>query len=331
MYEGQPFKLSSVLPRGMSTDDFYITLMGVLALGCVLAIGISFANYNPMTAKVKAIKERRRSLKMDAIGPKKRKSPEVSVNFMRSVVTRFSLLKKNQMGKTEALLIEAGFRSRDAIYILTFFNLLAPIVLGMIGFLYMQVLPQGDGTIRTIALRYLWPVMGMYIGLKLPTYYVKSVRKKRYNNIQKALSDTLDLMTICAEAGLSLAVMLDRVSRELAMTYPEISQELLMTSIEIGFLPDRNKALSNLAERCTLQEVRGIVSVLIQTEKYGTPIAQALRVLSAEFRQTRMLRAEQKAARLPALMTVPMILFILPTLFIIIIAPAAVKVMDLMK
>ena len=109
--------------------------------------------------------------------------------------------------------------------------------------------------------------------------------------------------------------MLDRVSRELAMTYPEMAQELSMTSIEIGFLPDRNKALSNLAERCTLPEVRGIVSVLIQTEKYGTPIAQALRVLSAEFRQSRMLRAEQKAARLPALMTVPMILFILPVLF----------------
>ncbi len=134
-------------------------------------------------------------------------------------------------------------------------------------------------------------------------------------------------MTICAEAGLSLATMLDRVSRELAIAYPEIAEEMAMTSVEIGFLPDRNQALSNLAERCTLREVRGIVSVFIQTEKYGTPIAQALRVLSAEFRQARMLRAEQKAARLPALMTVPMIVFILPTLFIVILAPAIVKLL----
>ena len=156
-------------------------------------------------------------------------------------------------------------------------------------------------------------------------------RKKRYHNILKSLPDVLDLMTICAEAGLSLVSMLERVSRELAMTYPEMSEELSLTSIEIGFLPDRNKALSNLAERCTLRELRGMVSVFIQTEKYGTPIAQALRVLSAEFRQARMLKAEAKAARLPALMTIPMILCILPTLFIVILAPAIVKLMDTIK
>ena len=106
------------------------------------------------------------------------------------------------------------------------------------------------------------------------------------------------------------------------------AEELAMTSVEIGFLPDRNKALSNLAYRCQLPEIRGITSVLIQTEKYGTPIAQALRVLSAEFRQARMLRAEEKAAKLPALMTIPMIVFILPTLFIVIISPAIIKLMD---
>ena len=166
------------------------------------------------------------------------------------------------------------------------------------------------------------------MGLKLPSFYVLRVRKKRYKAIQKSLPDVLDLMTICAEAGLSLAAMLDRVARELGISYPEIAQEIAMTSIEIGFLPDRNKALTNLSERVALAEVRGMVSVLIQTEKYGTPIAQALRVLSAEFRTARMLRAEEKAAKLPALMTIPMILFILPTLFIVIIAPAAVKLMD---
>jgi tight adherence protein C len=137
----------------------------------------------------------------------------------------------------------------------------------------------------------------------------------------------LDLMTISAEAGLSLAAMLDRVSRELGISYPEMAEELTLTSMEIGFLPDRNQALLNLAKRCTLPEVRGIVSVLIQTEKYGTPIAQALRVLSAEFRQARMLRAEHKAAKLPAMMTIPMILFILPTLFIVIISPAIIKLL----
>jgi tight adherence protein C len=154
-----------------------------------------------------------------------------------------------------------------------------------------------------------------------------NARTKRYAVIQKGLPDGLDLMMICAEAGLSLSASLDRVSRELNLPYPELAEELGTTSIELGFLPDRKKALTNLAERVNMQEVRGIVSVLIQTEKYGTPISQALRVLSAEFRTQRMLRAEQKAARLPAIMTVPMIVFILPTLFVVIIAPAVIKLL----
>ena len=180
---------------------------------------------------------------------------------------------------------------------------------------------------RWYLFNYVWPVLGAYIGLKLPVWYVRYARKKRYHSIRKSLPDVLDLMTICAEAGLSLSASLDRVSRELIIAYPEMAEELTMTSLEMSFLPDRNKALTNMSERCQMPEVRGIVSVLIQTEKYGTPIAQALRVLSTEFRQTRMLNAEQKAARLPALMTVPMIIFILPTLFIVIIAPAIIKLM----
>ena len=331
MYEGQPFQLSSALPNGVSVDDFYTGVAAVVGCVCLAAIGYSFSSRNPMMAKIKAIQERRLYLQNDSRAPKKRKKPETSVNFMRAVVTRLQLIQKNQVGKTQALLIEAGFRSKDAIYILAFFNLILPIVLGVAGFVYMQMNSANYITFRSQILGYAWPLSGAYIGLKLPGFYVGRVRKKRYDKIRKALSDMLDLMTICAEAGLSLATMLDRVARELAITYPEISQELLMTSIEIGFLPDRNKALSNLAERCNMQEVRGITSVLIQTEKYGTPIAQALRVLSAEFRQARMLRAEQKAARLPALMTVPMILFILPTLFIVIIAPVAVRLSDVFK
>ncbi len=155
-----------------------------------------------------------------------------------------------------------------------------------------------------------------------------NARGKRYGDMQKALSDTLDLLLICAEAGLSLAAALERVSRELGLAYPVMAEELGITSVELGFLPDRKKALQNLAERNDMQEIRGIVSVLIQTEKYGTPISQALRVLSAEFRTQRMLRAEQKAARLPAIMTEPMNVFILPTLLVIVLSPAIIKLMD---
>ena len=325
MYAGQPLDITQLLPSWISADDFYVGLTGVTAFVCVWAIGVSFSQRDNMSGKIKAIQERRKLLQSEAVGPKKRKKPEASMNVIRKVVTGLQLIKKSQLGKAESRMIEAGFRSKDAIYVLAFFNLVLPIVLGLLGFVVMGL---HDVAPKWKVFNYIWPVAGAYFGLKLPGIYVGRCRKKRYHAIRKALPDVLDLMTICAEAGLSLAAMLDRVSRELRIAYPEMSEELTLTSIEIGFLPDRNQALTNLAKRCTLPEVRGIVSVLIQTEKYGTPIAQALRVLSSEFRQQRMLRAEQKAARLPALMTVPMILCILPTLFIVIIAPAVVKLLD---
>ncbi|MBY0354734.1 MAG: type II secretion system F family protein, partial [Rickettsiales bacterium] len=172
-------------------------------------------------------------------------------------------------------------------------------------------------------------VLGLsYLSARLPELIVSNTKAKRHNSLRKGLPDALDLMMICAEAGLSLTAALDRVSRELSRVSPELAEEFGITSVELGFLPDRATALKHLAERTELKEIRGFVNVIAQTEKYGTPIAQALRVLAKEYRTERMLRAEQKAARLPALMTVPMIVFILPTLFVIVMAPAVISMMD---
>ena len=121
---------------------------------------------------------------------------------------------------------------------------------------------------------------------------------------------------------------MNRVAEELAISAPELADELALTSVELNFLPERRMALANFARRVDLPAIRGVVNTLIQTEKYGTPLAQSLRVLSAEFREQRMLRAEEKAARLPATLTVPMILFILPTLFIVLVGPAMIDVYD---
>jgi tight adherence protein C len=133
---------------------------------------------------------------------------------------------------------------------------------------------------------------------------------------------------ICAEAGLSLDATLIRVSRELEGTWPELAEEFGITAAELTFLPDRRQAFENLANRTDMNSIRGVVNTLTQTAKFGTPLAQSLRVLAAEFRDARMFRAEEKAARLPALMTVPMILFILPTLFIVLLGPAGINIVD---
>ena len=129
-------------------------------------------------------------------------------------------------------------------------------------------------------------------------------------------------------AGLTVDAAFNRVARELGRAYPELGDEFALTAIELSFLSERRQAFENLAARVNLDAVKGVTTTMIQTERYGTPLASALRVLSAEFRNERMMRAEEKAARLPAIMTVPLILFILPVLFVVILGPAACSIAD---
>jgi tight adherence protein C len=165
-------------------------------------------------------------------------------------------------------------------------------------------------------------------GYKGPELFLKNKAGKRTTEIRKGLPDALDLLVICAEAGLTVDASFQRVAKELGRAYPELGDEFALTAIELSFLTERRQAFENLAYRVDLDAVRGVVTTMIQTERYGTPLASALRVLSAEFRNERMMRAEEKAARLPAIMTVPLILFILPVLFIVILGPAACSIAD---
>ncbi len=319
--------MTSFLP-GLEADDVYFLLAALMALAVLFFLTKSFLYHNKFAVRVKALEERRAHLKAQITAPRKRakkNTQRTGIALIRAVVNKMNLLQKSQVGRINRLLISAAYRSKDAIFIFAFFQLVCPIVAFALGLIFLDI----DFSNLMASKRNIFIfVGGIYMGLKLPSVIVTNAKQKRYYAIQKALSDTLDLLMICSEAGLSLAAALDRVARELANTYPEMADELSITSIELGFLPDRKKALGNLAERVDMAEIRGIVGVLIQTEKYGTPIAQALRVLAAEFREQRMLRAEQKAARLPAIMTLPMIVFILPTLFIVVLSPAIIRSID---
>jgi len=221
--------------------------------------------------------------------------------------------------------MRAGWRSKDAIIRYFFAKLALPFAFGAITAVLLYALnlyglsPMGK----------LGASLGSVIfGAYLPDLIVRNMAQKRSDNIRKALPDGLDLMVICAEAGLSLDATLMRVSQEMEEAAPELADELSLTGLELGFLPDRRKALQNLAVRVDLQAVRGVANTLIQAERYGTPLAQSLRVMSAESRHDRIMKAEEKAARLPALLTVPMIVFILPPLFIVLLGRAILKVID---
>jgi tight adherence protein C len=236
------------------------------------------------------------------------------------------MLQDDQVKKTQQRLMQAGIRTKDLAFFIIFARFVLPVVIGIaavVGLYFMNYFPDWSWFRRYAT------VAGLIVGAyKAPDIWLKNKVTKRSHAIRKGLPDALDLLVICAEAGLTVDAAFGRVSRELGKAYPELGDEFGLTAIELGFLNERRNAFENLANRVDLEAVRGVVTTMIQTEKYGTPLASALRVLSAEFRHQRMMRAEEKAARLPAIMTVPLILFILPTLFVVILGPASCSIND---
>ena len=228
--------------------------------------------------------------------------------------------------KTQVKLMQAGIRSKDWAVAVIFGRLMLPIVFG--GIMLFVVYGTDTFAAWTPLKRYGLVAITFVLSYKAPDIYLKNKITKRSDAIRKGLPDALDLLVICAEAGLTVDAAFHRVAKELGRAYPELGDEFTLTAIELGFLTERRQAFENLATRVDLDAVRGVITTMIQTEKYGTPLASALRVLSGEFRNERMMRAEEKAARLPAIMTIPLILFILPTLFIVILGPAACSISD---
>ena len=330
MEKGHPLQLKAVAASaGISTEEMLIVvsllLLAVIAWPVIRSM-MGHSSYGP---RMRAIVERRAELKGEITKARRRKKKNNvgTMNVMRNVVAQLKLLQQHQVDVLQKKLIQAGYRSKDAIIVFAFAKLVMPFVGLAIG-VFTSGIDWGHPFYTDQAVGWIILLGCGYLGARMPEIVVTNSKQKRNAAIRKGLPDALDLMMICAEAGLSLTAALDRVARELGRVAPELAEEFALASVELGFLPDRATALKNLGERVDIKEVRGFVNVIAQTEKYGTPIAQALRVLSQEFRTERMLRAEQKAARLPALMTVPMIVFILPTLFIIVMAPAVIGVMD---
>ncbi len=306
-------------------------LSAVAALSIMLAIYVATTTRDPMTRRVKALNDRREQLKAGiTASTSKRRAKLVQKNEatdrIRELLSSLKMLQDSQLKVAQLKLMQAGIRSKDWGVAVIFGRLVLPIALG----LPMLYIVYGTDTFADWSpLKAYGLVAGTFIlSYKAPDIYLKNKITKRSDAIRKGLPDALDLLVICAEAGLTVDAAFNRVARELGRAYPELGEEFSLTAIELGFLTERRQAFENLAMRINLDAVKGVVTTMIQTEKYGTPLASALRVLSAEFRNERMMRAEEKAARLPAIMTVPLILFILPTLFVVILGPAACSISD---
>jgi tight adherence protein C len=306
-------------------------LAAVATFAVLVAIYAATTVRDPMAKRVKALNERREQLKAGIVAStNKRRKAITNRNEMadkvRDLLSSLKMLQESQVVKAQARLMQAGIRSKDLAFVVIFARLVLPVVIG--GFAIVLVYLIDYFPEWGVFKRYGLVAGTLILSYKAPDIWLKNKVTKRTHAIRKGLPDALDLLVICAEAGLTVDAAFGRVARELGKGYPELGDEFALTSIELGFLTDRRLAFENLAKRIDLDSVRGVVTTMIQTEKYGTPLASALRVLSAEFRNERMMRAEEKAARLPAIMTVPLILFILPVLFIVILGPASCSIHD---
>lgn len=275
------------------------------------------------TKRMRAIQAQQKALQDKSLKPNKHglNRPQL-MTIVNRVVAKLNVLRTREAEKVADDLAQAGIRNKEAVSIYFFLRLSLPAVFGGLAVMWLYVLGMTD--MEPLG-RMLCACSAVFGGTYAPKLYVSNIAQKRKKALQKALPDALDLMVVCAEAGLSLDMALKRVSKEMMGPNPEMAEELSLTAMELGFLPDRSDALKNLNKRTDMPSLRAVVGTLQQTERYGTPLAQSLRVLSTEFRTERMLKAEEKAAKLPATMTIPMILFIMPALFIVLLGPAIIQ------
>lgn len=305
-----------------------ILLASLAAFASVLAIALPLLARNRLASRLKAVTSRRQELsRAQRASLKGRRKSESRAALMRAVVNRLKLHQMLESKELKARLAMAGWRHRSAPLTYIFSRIAAPVVCFAVAICYVSTVLAHMALPTRLAIL----ICAVGAGVYLPAILVTNAIQKRQTAIGRAFPDALDLMVICVDSGLSIDAALSRTVEELGAAAPELTEELGLTGAELAFLTERRQAWTNLAERTGLGPVKSLATTLLQTDRYGTPVGQALRVLSDENRQTRMAAAEKKAAALPAKLTVPMILFFMPVLFMAIAGPAAIQVMELMR
>jgi len=252
-----------------------------------------------------------------------RQSPR---HYMKQVVDKFNLRKWVGQEEARAKLVQAGYRGQAPYVTYLFFRLVTPIVAFLAALAYMfLVLDFKQPPLVKVGLA----LGAAYLGMQLPYLLLKNQIARRQLSIQRAFPDALDLLLICVESGMSVETAFRKVSQEVGSQSVALAEEFMLTTAELSYLQDRRMAYENLGKRVDLEGVKSVCVALQQSERYGTPLSQTLRVMAQENRDMRMAEAEKKAAALPPKLTVPMVLFFLPVLFIVILGPAAIQVMKI--
>lgn len=321
------------ISRSLTDPSFMVALVVAIAVFVTMFTALPALGADPLKARMKSVALERDELRakqrarLAAEADRKRRGlrEQESVG-MRNIVERLDLRRALADEATLAKLKEAGFRGQNPLTKFLFFRLVLPFVflaLAVAYVFFLGGLPQQPPVMKMFVC-----IVAAYAGFYAPVLYVSNRATKRKASIQRAWPDALDLMLICVESGVSVEAAFRRVAEEIGGQSVELAEEFVLTNAELSFLQERKQAYDNLAARTGLESVKSVTQALTQAERYGTPVAHALRVLSAESRDMRMNEAEKKAAALPPKLTVPMILFFLPVLFAVILGPAGIQVSE---
>ncbi len=310
------------------TQLLAMLLAGVAAIATVLTLAMPLLVSDPLPKRMKAVavereKIRQRERERMARGGSLRQSPK---QYMQNAVERFQLNKWVGQEEAREKLTQAGYRGQAPYVTFLFFRMVMPIAALVISVLYVFFVLK---LTYPFTIKLAICLFATYLGMHMPMVFLKNKIQKRQLSIRRAFPDALDLLLICVESGMSIEAAFKKVSNEIGSQSIELAEELTLTTAELSYLPDRRQAYDNLAKRTDLEGVKSVCVALQQAERYGTPLAQTLRVLAQENRDMRMMEAEKKAASLPPKLTVPMILFFLPVLFIVILGPAGIRVMSM--
>jgi tight adherence protein C len=312
----------------LKVEVIFTILVGFAAFGTVVTVAAPYFENDKLQSRIKGVgaeRDRLRAQQKAQLAGDTRLRGAQGSGMIAQLVNVLNLRRVFQADESRDLLRQAGFRNDRQMTTFLALRVISPLALCAIAFIYSSTVlaDRVPPPMRMVA-----AIVGLVLGYYLPIIIVKNYVSKRQLSIKRAWSDALDLLLICVESGMALEPSLIRVAREIGSQSVPLAEEMTLTVAELSYLQDRRKALENLAKRTGLETVRSVVTSLIQSERYGTPLGTALRVLAQENRDSRMSEAERKAAALPPKLTVPMILFFLPVIFVVILAPAIITVMS---
>jgi tight adherence protein C len=311
--------------------DAHFMAFLLAALGCAataLTVVVPMLQTDNLSRRIKAVSDERERIRLrerERLAAKDNRTQLRSrpSSTLKRLVDTLNLTSWLSTETAKEQLAKAGFRGAGAEYAFVAGRLIAPIGFAIVAAIYIFGIADWQ---QPLAIKLGGVMAAVYLGVKAPEIYLRNATTKRQKSIERAYPNALDLLLICAESGMSIEHSVRKVSSEIGVESVEMAEELTLLSAEMSYLPDRRTAFENLNARTGLESIRSLTTVLIQSERYGTPLGAALRVLGQESRDQRMNAAEKKAAALPPTLTVPMILFFLPGLFAAILTPAAIQI-----